>query len=88
MASKLDTILVQLKEITDTLQNDSDERILNVVAIVTELVQFVSVIQDECIKLLQERTVDDKKVAQPAFRWDSLRSDTSPFKAPYGPFFD
>ena len=88
MASKLDTLLLQLSEILDTLQDDKDERVIRILQIVQELARYVNVIQNECIKLLQERTSEDKKTHQPPFRWDTIRSDSSPFKAPYNQYFD
>ena len=88
MASKLDSILIQLNEILDTLQQDEDKRVIAILQIVQELAQHVTIIQNECIKLLQERSVDDKKNHQPPFKWDALRADSSPFNAPYNQFFD
>tara|TARA_B110000008_G_scaffold244627_1_gene254414 strand:- start:44 stop:328 length:285 start_codon:yes stop_codon:yes gene_type:complete len=94
MASKLDTILLQLVALEKALEDEgasketSKETIKEACAIVNEFVQYVKTIQEECIKLLQDRNVDDKQVAQPPFRWDSLRNDTTPFKVPFGPFSD
>ena len=85
MASKLDTLLKQLLEIRLTLTDDKTKRIIDTIE---EIVKYIQTIQEECIKLLQERTVDDRTVPQPPFRWDSLRNDRSPFKAPFGPFSD
>jgi len=84
MASKLDTLLQQLQSIKGSL-SPKNERLA---AVVEEIVQYIQTIQEECIKLLQDRNVEEKKVAQPPFRWDSLRNDTTPFKVPYGPFTD
>jgi len=87
MASKLDTLSEQLLQIKATLHAD-DEKYFRVIAVIQEIVQYIHTIQEECIKLLQERTVDERAVSQPPFRWDSLRNDKSPFKAPFGPFSD
>ena len=88
MASKLDTLLLQLSEISDTLQKDEDERVIKILKIVQELAQHIIIVQNECIKLLQDRNVEDKKNPQAPFRWDIIRSDSSPFKAPYTNYFD
>ena len=89
MASKLDTLLEQLLTIQNSLKEkasvDTQERII---LVIKEIVHYIQTIQEECIKLLQERTVDDRATSQPPFRWDSLRNDRSPFKAPFGPFSD
>lgn len=87
MASKLDTLSEQLLQIKATLTND-EEKNKHVIEIIQEIVLYIHTIQEECIKLLQERTVDERAVSQPPFRWDSLRNDKSPFKAPFGPFSD
>ena len=87
MASKLDTLLQQLEGIRASL-TEKDEKSKRIVAIVEEIVQYIQTIQEECIKLLQERTVDERVVSQPPFRWDSLRNDRSTFKAPFGLFSD
>lgn len=87
MASKLDTLTEQLLQVKASL-TDGQEHTKRVVAIVEEIVQYITTIQEECIKLLQERTVDERTVPQPPFRWDTLRNDTSPFKAPFGHFSD
>lgn len=84
MASKLDTLLQQLESIKGSL-SPKNERLA---AVVEEIVQYIQTIQEECIKLLQERSVEERAVPQPPFRWDSLRNDRSPFKAPFGPFSD
>ena len=87
MASKLDTLLIQLQEIKASLSGE-DKKGKRIVAVIEEIVQYIQTIQEECIKLLQERAVDDRAVSQPPFRWDSLRNDRSPFKAPFGAFSD
>ena len=87
MASKLDTLLQQLEGLKASL-TEKDDKSKRIVAIVEEIVQYIQTIQEECIKLLQERTVDERAISQPPFRWDSLRNDKSPFKAPFGPFSD
>ena len=87
MASKLDTLLEQLKIIKGSLHSN-DAKNQGIIAVVEEIVHYIQTIQQECIKLLQERTVDERAVSQPPFRWDSLRNDRSPFKAPFGPFSD
>jgi len=90
MASKLDTILLQAKALEEALKGEqtTKEAVEEACMIVKELVQYVQTIQEECIKLLQNRKVDEKEVVQPPFRWDSLRNDTTPFKVPFGPFSD
>tara|TARA_Y100000817_G_C16850740_1_gene541980 strand:+ start:1437 stop:1895 length:459 start_codon:yes stop_codon:yes gene_type:complete len=88
MASKLDTILEQLLSFKEGLRLEEDQRLLRLVATVEEIVRYIDTIQEECIKVLQDRNIDEKQSTQPPFRWDSLRNDTSPFKAPYGPFAD
>ena len=89
MASKLDTILAQTKALEESLtDNAGPKAVKEACSIIQELVHYVETIQEECIKLLQDRNVEEKKVAQPPFRWDSLRNDTTPFKVPYGPFTD
>jgi len=42
MASKLDSILIQLNEILDTLQQDEDKRVIAILQIVQELAQHVA----------------------------------------------
>lgn len=88
MASKLDTLLLQLSEIADTLQKDEDQRVIKILKIVQELAQHIIIVQKECITLLQSRNIEDKTNPQSPFRWDVIRSDTSPFKAPYTNYFD
>ena len=86
MASKLDTLLKQLLEIRLTLTDDKTTRIVDTIE---EIVKYIQTIQEECIKLLQTRNLQSQSpVAQPAFRWDFLRSESSVFKAPYGSFMD
>ena len=87
MASKLDTLLKQLETIKGSLTDD-DQKTKRIVDTIAEIVQYIQTIQEECIKLLQERSVEERAVPQPPFRWDSLRNDRSPFKAPFGPFSD
>ena len=88
MASKLDTLLEQLETIKGTLEGNEGKANRKIIAVVQEIVHYIQTIQEECIKLLQERSVDERAVTQPPFRWDSLRNDRSPFKAPFGPFSD
>lgn len=89
MASKLDTLLQQLLTIRESLtEKTAVEAQKKTILVVEEIVHYIQTIQEECIKLLQERTVDERVVTQPPFRWDSLRNDRSPFKAPFGPFSD
>ena len=89
MASKLDTLLEQLIAIRGSLTVESSvESQKKTILVIEEIVHYIQTIQEECIKLLQERTVDERTVTQPPFRWDSLRNDRSPFKAPFGPFSD
>ncbi len=89
MASKLDTLLQQLLTIRESLsEKTAVEAQKKTILVVEDIVHYIQTIQEECIKLLQERTVDERVVTQPPFRWDSLRNDRSPFKAPFGPFSD
>lgn len=89
MASKLDTILLQINALEDAVNETmTPAEVKETFRIIRELAQYVQRIQEECIKLLQNRNVDEKQVPQPPFKWDSLRNDTTPFKVPYGPFSD
>ena len=89
MASKLDTILLQIHALEEAVNETvTAAEVKETFRIIRELAQYVQRIQEECIKLLQNRNVDEKQVPQPPFKWDSLRNDTTPFKVPYGPFSD
>lgn len=87
MASKLDTLMDELTVMEKRLA--LGEPVADLLPIVKELVRYIGTLQEECIKLLQTRNLQSQSpVAQPAFRWDFLRSESSVFKAPYGSFMD
>ena len=87
MASKLDTLVDELNEVERRLA--LGEPAADLLPIVKELVRYILTVQEECIKLLQTRNLQSQsQPAQPAFRWDFLRSESSVFKAPYGVFMD
>lgn len=87
--SKLTIVTSQLNDICNQLQNEdlSKQDVQKLIQIIKELVTYVSLLQDECIKVLQSRQVE-KDTTKIPFAWESLRQEVSPFKINLQPFND
>tara|TARA_B100000902_G_scaffold387729_1_gene432282 strand:+ start:1302 stop:1553 length:252 start_codon:yes stop_codon:yes gene_type:complete len=72
--SKLQIIREKLENLKE-LENQLDIDVKN---ILTELLDFVTQLEQQCISLLQERNEDTQ--VQPTVSWNSLRTDRLPLK--------